>query len=89
VTTVFLPDLVQVIFTVFGAAAFVALGAGAGAASFSWLNFTLIVGEENVNPLADRYSQPLRSLITVVATLRSPSCEVIEISAWIGAFENP
>jgi hypothetical protein len=49
---------VQVIFTIFFAAALVAealgvaLGVGSGDASCD--NFTLIVGDENVNPFAER-----------------------------------
>jgi hypothetical protein len=38
---------------------------GAGA---SWVSFTFTVGEENVNPLADRYNQPLFSFTEVEVT---------------------
>jgi hypothetical protein len=47
----------------------------------SWLSFTRIVGEENVNPFADIVNQPSFSRIKVVATLFSPSSPTIETTA--------
>jgi hypothetical protein len=81
--------LTQVIVTDFlatgateGAADGVGVGVGVGAVTtFSCVNFTLIVGEEKVKPLAERYNQPFFSLTIVVATFFSPSEDVIEISA--------
>ena len=47
------------------------------------------MGEENVNPLAEKISHPSFSDNSVVAIFARPSAEVIEIEALIGALVKP
>ena len=75
--------------TGFAVGAGVAEGEGVTTGSTAWLNLTLSVGEENVNPSAASVIQPFRSEITVVATCEVPSAERIDTEAAIGAFVNP
>ena len=69
----------------------VGVGVGVGVASiaFSWVSFTLIVGDENVKFLAESESQPSFSRTKVVAICAVPSEEITEIVAEMGADENP
>ena len=67
----------------------VGVAAGAGAGGASWLNFTLIVGLENVKPLAARYKKLLDSRTVVVTIALSPLFEIILMVALIGALVNP
>ena len=59
-----------------------------GAALVPCVSFTRKVGEEKVNPDADRCNHPACSDITVVATLASPDSLTIETDALIGASVN-
>ena len=52
------------------------------------VSFTVIFGEEKVNPLAESFIQPFFSVNVEVATLEFPSAFVIETLAFIGADEN-
>ena len=72
-----------------GVGSTVGVGVGVGVTTgASWNNFTVIVGEEKVKPLAENKSQPFLSTRVVEATFAVPSGATIEISALIGAFEN-
>ena len=54
-----------------------------------WLNFTRMVGLENVNPVADNRRKPSESRIEVVATFAVPSTATTETVADTGASVNP
>jgi hypothetical protein len=64
---------VIVIFLAAGFAVAVCEGVGVTTGSAAWLNLTLMLGVENVNPPAVIFSQPSFSEITVVATEGVPS----------------
>lgn len=54
-----------------------------------WLNFTRMVGLENVNPVADNRRKPSASRIEVVATFAVPSTATTETVADTGASVKP
>ena len=54
-----------------------------------WLNFTRMVGLENVNPVADNRRKPSESRIEVVATFAVPSTATTETVADTGASVKP
>ncbi len=56
---------------------------------FAWLNFTLMTGDEYLNPFADKYNQPFFSFTVVVIVWLVPLDDRTLTVAEIGAFVNP